>query len=287
MKNAQRTWSKVTRVTARNIEFLPLPDNDHGFVVCRMTSRAEDCSHVNLQDETQHKKYDVEVSEGICPKSKLDATLRGQGPLRMSPTYFDKRNGNTTVFKLVTQEYLDIVQSVGYGYMDVYDKLEACRCNKPFSAIEKGEELILIEEYEYSHRIFDAKGLPLPAGRRYGYMNGSFTEGRYDLKKAAEILAAHPDVVLDDPDDPIQRVPYYNASEHCRQHIPFAWVPPVDVYRKVAEYEKRKDGQYSMTKGKAEFDLDVFGLVAGGATLYKNFADDPRYMWDEDQHEKA
>jgi hypothetical protein len=286
MKNAQRNWSKVTRVTSRNIEFLPLPDNDLGFVVCRMASRAEDESLVNLQDESQRKKYDVEMSEGICLKSELDAILRGQGQLRMSRSYFTTRDGNHTIFKLVTQEYLDIVQSVGYGYMDVYDKLSACECEKPFAAIEKGKKLILIEEYNYNHLIFDAKGLPLPAGRHYDYMNGSFTEGRYDLKKAAEILAAHPDIILDDPDDPIQRVPYYNAGEHCTTHIPFKWVPPVDIYRKVADYEKGKPGQFSMTKGKAEFDLDVFGLVAGGATLYKNFADDPRYMWDEDQHER-
>src|SRR5690606_20391097 len=59
-----------------------------------------------------------------------------------------------------------------------------------------------------SHMMFDWKDRALPVPVFFNYIDGFITEGRYDLKKAAEILLARDDVVIfpiknkwsDDPD---------------------------------------------------------------------------------------
>lgn len=139
------------------------------------------------------------------------------------------------------------------------------------------EELVRDPTEGSSHRLFDVEGRPLPVGMHFSYIDGRFDNGTYDLNKALEILRKRDDIRFIAEDrwqkaGEINRIPGYNAERGRDQCIAFMWMPSVEDYRRMVAKCEEYGHQYpSVMRYQAMFDLDIFGLRAGGAAKFNDF----------------
>jgi hypothetical protein len=169
----------------------------------------------------------------------------------------------------------------------------------PLTAMKNGEPVEILVLHNAWNQASDINGEPLPVALYFYYISGGFTEGRYDLLKAAKILMKRKDVTLvphggedrrygrkepDAPEDPetyIGNIPYYNSEPGHSRCIAFHWHPTVKDYRKVyaqAALTEPEPGTDALMK--ACFDLDIFKLRAGGAAYFDDYWKDRRYEKD-------
>jgi hypothetical protein len=97
----------------------------------------------------------------------------------------------------------------------------------------------------------------------------------YHLDKAIEILSKRPDVRLV-PAERWHGEGFVHTSGYSSDCIVFDWVPDAETYQKVFALAKTfarsdKYGMGSDDLRRACFDLDVFGMRAGGAAKYGTY----------------
>lgn len=196
--------------------------------------------------------------------------------------------GWTSSIYAVKPSFLDAARDYGFGD-EIYD--EAFRYDDPLTALSSGEEVVFVEVHSAAHQLFDMDGLPFPVGLIFNYIDGGMSEDRYDLVKASEILMKRKDVLLlpgggesrssgpqDDPRSYVGAIPYYNTAAGRRSCLQFHWRASVEDYRRVwalALEDRSHPGKGDLMK--ACFDLDIFGLRAGGAARFEDYYDTARY----------
>ena len=149
--------------------------------------------------------------------------------------------------------------------------------DKPWTAQEQGDELVFIEMFSAGHLAFTLDGAPLPVCKPFDYTMAQFDNRSYDLAKAVSILEARSDVRLYPPDrhskNLVTGIPHYNADGERTHQIAFFWYPEVEDYRRViAEAQNYNRGTpNTFDIHRACFELDLFGLRAGGAARFDNY----------------
>lgn len=147
-----------------------------------------------------------------------------------------------------------------------------------FEQFEDGEATLEDLVYGGDEGLYrDYQGRLLPMGQRADYIDAAMHNGRYDLKKLAEILLAREDVFVckrkhswsdemaDEPAETVKEailtIPGYNAEDDKTHFIEFRWMPSQEDFEKVvAQAQSGKKGYIGqMEMWKAIFDLDLLG----------------------------
>lgn len=208
------------------------------------------------------KKIDI---QGFCNKEAMREFLACEvGTLKKLP------------LDLVTKESL--AETAKFGFL-LDDELSLKIVAKPFEEFQKNgldTDLLVRIDYE-SHTVFDRKERPLPVGHFFEYITAGITDQDFDLKKALEILNKHPRVRFAQPDGnyaagggKIIDIPYYNRSSARSQFLSFMFEPTKDETEVLWETQKKMNKKFpGIMFVQAVMELDVLGLVSGGAKLAK------------------
>lgn len=216
-----------------------------------------------------------QVTEGFARLSTLKSYLKGKGNIREP----DK-------LCLVQKNFLQLAARHGFSNAcellgkDTYYSIE-----KPFTALTEGsadvEQLILVERS--SHQLFDRYGNILPVAQFFDYIHAGMHNGRYDLKKALEILRKNDRVHGvssrgKDAELQILEVEYYNREKFCSHYLCFWFEPTPEEQKQLWAKQLTYGGDYPSTEfHRAVFDLDILGLRAGGAAYYDEFYQSRQY----------
>lgn len=239
-------------------------------------------------DEDGHKSRKRNVIQGFATEDKFKTWIPG----RLS-TY---NTGFLIAPSLVTDGFREITQQYGTPGSFFEDKwsykdLSRMTIDKPFDALKDGASIDNIVQISFGDdgMLYDRKGNVLPVAIVCNYMTNMHTDNaRYDLKKAVDILWDNPAIVffdggrqadiIEDKDDAILRIEYYNLSPKSNRHLQFLWRPTASEYRGLWAMQLSYGENYpSTSKGRAMFDLDILGLRKGGAALYDDFYSSREY----------
>lgn len=239
-------------------------------------------------DEDGHKSRKRNVIQGFATEDKFKTWIPGR-----SNTY---DTGFPIALSLVTDSFCETAQQYGTPGGSFDDKWSPedwskMMIDKPFDALKNGASIDNIVQISFGEdgMLRDRKGDVLPVAIVCNYMtNMHIDNGRYDLKKAVDILWNNPAVVffdggrqadiIEDKDDAILRIEYYNSSSKSNHHLQFLWRPTVSEYRGLWAMQLSYGGKYPSTSGgRAMFDLDVLELRKGGAALYDDFYSSREY----------
>jgi len=225
------------------------------------------------------------TTQALCDTEGLQLVLKGHrpplGPFAPHPEISDNANG---VIQAVRPAFVE--DYAKYGSMPFVkdepdDQGKAKRKEKnveelykvrdPYDALERGEDLLLVEGCRYVGEVFDMEGVPYSQPIHIDYIEGSFSNEMYDLKLAVEILSEDPRVeLLKAWGKVIQDVPGYNSTKSCTEFVSFNLRLPRDQY---VEYHKHKDkGESLLYKSSWIFKTDLLGLISGGAARYADGA---------------
>jgi hypothetical protein len=253
----QTLTSKTVVTTEKVIEYLVV----HGdVIVYRITTTTR----------SGRRKPTVTVSEGITSKASLVVFQKGAVTM---PSY-SKEWGAI----LATPEFLTLVREQGWGSSEFYRACEALT-KTPYTRFVEGsakaEDIVFVEGS--SHRLFDVNEQPIPVAMQFSYINGRFDNATYHLDKALKILRKRDDIRFEAEDrwqkpGEINRIPSYNAVRGRSECIQFVWMPKAEDYRRMVARCNEIGGQHPSTnRYHAVFDLDIFGLRAGGAAKFSEF----------------
>lgn len=239
-------------------------------------------------DEDGHKSRKRNVIQGFATEDKFKTWIPGR-----SSTY---NTGFPIALSLVTDGFCERVRQYGTpgGFFD--DKWSSedwsnMTVETPFDALKDGASVDNIVQISFGQdgMLHDRKGNVLPVAIVCNHMTNMYTDNsRYDLKKAVDILWDNPAVVffdgsrpvdiIEDKDDAILSIEYYNSSPKSNHHLQFLWRPTVSEYRGLWAMQLSYGEKYpSTSEGRAMFDLDVFELRKGGAALYDDFYSSREY----------
>lgn len=292
--------SAVTRSVEVESDHIALPSALHKGIVAYRAVFTERVTTVRNK-RTYEKKPTVRTYSGVCKKSELDALLSGK--VQMAPSHASVPRGCwTSAIIAVRPEYLEAARKIAWRIPHDENPYEGTDVEDPLTAIENGEEVIFIESYGASHQLFDLDGEALPVALFFNYTDGGFSEGKYDLVKAVEILRKRDDITLEegggerfpgswsgDPEDPrryVGTIPYYNAGRGRTACIEFGWHPSVEDFRTVwaAALKLRADPGSDEVR-RAVFDTDILGLRAGGAAHFDDYYKTRRDFRDQDDED--
>lgn len=155
------------------------------------------------------------------------------------------------------------------GYVEATD--EIYKIGSIFDFYRNGGKDVVRLDHS-SHMMFDVEGVPYPVMHYFDYIVAQMNNGYYDIDLAAKILGDRPDILLHGGDNPVQDVPYYNSSDECSRYVSGSWFPSREDYIRVWDYCVSFEASYPSTMiHKAIFDLDIWGLRAGGAARKDTF----------------
>lgn len=267
----QTLTSKTTVTTEKVVEYLVVQGD---VLVYRITTTTR----------SGRRKPAISVSEGITSKAGLVAFQKGAKDM---PSY-SKEWGAI----LATPEFLTLVREYGWGSDEFYRACEALT-KTPYTRFVEGsataQDIVFFEGS--SHQLFDVNEQPLPVAMRFSYIDGRFDNATYHLDKALEILRKRDDIRFEAEDrwqkpGEINRIPSYNADRGRNQCIQFVWMPKVEDYRRMVAKCHEIGGKYPSTnRFQAVFDLDIFGLRAGGATKSSDYYGSLEPDGDSDEYE--
>jgi len=275
--------SKVTRSVEVTADYQPIPSTKHpGFVLYRATYTE---TVTSVRNGKSSKPVVTErPMTGIAPRGALEKLLSGETTTMPRPVV--KRDDWSSILSAVKPAFLEVARQIGFYTESGTNPYEGLTFEDPLTAMEAGEEVIFVEWHSAAHQMFDLEGRPLPVCLGFNYIDGGFSEDKYDLLKAASILLKRKDVTLHlaggerswqycatkpdltDPKLYIGNIPGYNAERGRSQCLSFRWHPTVEDYRKV--FLAMEPKAYAALR-TACFTTDIFGLRAGGATHF----DDP------------
>jgi hypothetical protein len=234
------------------------------------------------------KTFSIEDRKGR-PKLKASEPMSFQGIARAKGLE-DYLSGKSGLYEydlsLVSPQTMEGLRSRGWSY-GTEERL-AWALPDPFDVVSSGADYHVVKFIHSCHMLEDSTGKKLPVGLYLDYIKARMTNKVYDIKKAVEILEKNPNIEFNhgrDKDDPIQSVPYYNAS--CgNHHIGFWWAPTVREYRRMwKKCLSYGSSSYPSTHmERAIWDLDLLGLRKGKAAKFKDFygeEESPNYDYDE------
>lgn len=259
-----------TVITTKKIEYVNITDD---IIIYRVTAETKK----NQEDLGSH------VTEGITSLKNLDSLKNGLTP----------RYSSELTAAVGTKSFLEEVRDFGWHRDSIYELIDEA-AKYPLAKYELGcvtpDDIVFIENS--SHHMYDSKMQPLPVAMRFGYIQGLMDNTRYDLEKALTILKARADVRFENEDrwvdDPasILSIPGYNCDGKRNRYISFTWTPEVDDYRAMIARTLVIGGKYPSTnKHQAAFEIDVFGLRAGGAAKYDTYYGSDRETYEENEEE--
>lgn len=133
--------------------------------------------------------------------------------------------------------------------LHITDVIEAVTCDN----IDSDDYLLFLWNVG-AHQLFDFNEEFVEYPIYIDYMDFA-SNANYDLDKMMEVLRASPYVINADK-LLVQRIPYYNASEHSTQHIPFNILLTHEDFQKFQEIRQKN------SFGAKKFILkDILGLV--------------------------
>jgi hypothetical protein len=300
MSTTKHQGSKVTRSVEVTVDHRPLVSTLHkGLVVYRAVLSENIAYDVYGSRRPRKGESSTQTLTGISPIKIVKELLSGER-ITIAP-YYPKRGEGTSSLLAVKPAFLEVVREIGYYAESGTDPYKGLTVHDPLTALENGEEIVFVEQHGYAHELYDIDGEPLPVCLAFDYINGGFANDRYDLRRAAEILLKRSDVTLspnagersyrrdEDPKDPatyVGDIPYYNKGRGRSQCLSFQWHPTVEDYRKV--FAAQQPGRWS-DKRRACFDVDIFGLRAGGAAKFSDYDQSERdsHSADDDDSEET
>lgn len=239
-------------------------------------------------DEDGHKSRKRDVIQGFATEDKFKTWIPGR------PSTYD--TGFSVSLSLVAAGFREKVQQYGTpggAFDDKWSHKDWSKItiDKPFDALKNGASIDNIVQVSFGQdgMLYDREGDVLPVAIVCNYMTNMYTDNsRYDLKKAVDILWDNPAVaffsgnrnvdIIEDKNDVILGIEYYNSSPKSNHHLQFLWRPTVSECRGLWAMQLSYKGTYPSTdKGRAMFDLDVLGLRKGGAALYDDFYSSREY----------
>jgi len=231
-------------------------------------------------------------SEGVTTLKSLTAFTTTASAGLGNCTF--KSGAATVVVQAVRPAYLDLLRDVGWtSPSSTVDsaKYESAVCNKPFTALMNGEDVLFIGTSYYNNSVQLLDGTPVPVCHVFEYIGARINNAAYDLDRLVAILRKRKDIALEKSaygkDQYTFPIPGYNVSRYSNMQAQFRWRPEAEdwlkVIAKARTYTSRlgaasKEGAPkplgevgSEDIYRACFDLDIFGLRAGGAALYDDF----------------
>ena len=292
METTKRTTSRVIQVTeSREVETRPVEGTD--FHLYRAT--------INRETTTRGAREVTKtiVFEGVATEQMIDTFLTtAQVTMHSHATVL--RDGNQSAIVAVRPEALEALRQ--YGWCDWGLDAKKPRgiqapdfiLKAPLTAVEKGEPVVVFEMYGAAHRAYTLDGTPLPVCTFFGYTPGYMAADRYDLEKAIEILKARSDIRFVSPgtrgrSGDKSALTHFSYG-HGPDHLVFHWIPETETYLTVhAQAMTYRAGEGKGFAGtdmaRAVFDLDTFGLRAGGAAKFDSFWEYEKPWTDEDEPE--
>jgi len=253
----QTMTSKTVVTTEKVVEYLAVYED---VIVFRVT----------MSTKSGRRKPHVTVTEGITSKAALLAYQKGAADM---PSYTKEWGA-----LLATPAFLTLAREYGWGSDQFYKECEILS-KTPYTRFMEGsataQDIVFFQGS--SHQLFDVDKRPLPVAMRFSYIDGRFDNTVYRLDKALEILRKRDDIRLEAEDrwqkpGEVNRIPSYNAEPGRDQCIQFVWMPTVEDYRRMVAKCEEIGGRYPSTnRYQAVFDLDIFGLRAGGAAKFSDF----------------
>jgi hypothetical protein len=233
--------------------------------------------------------------QGIALTEDIHAFARGE-----------KKVISVSAVQLVSRHTLALIAQHGW---EGWEKAKQLKLNdpepKPYTCIASNSyDGVPVYVVGSSHLLFDINRRPLPVGQVISYIGFGLDNSRYDLDKAAEILKKRTDIefLSEDrwhalkPGEVISPIPSYNAERGRDYQISFRWTPSAEdmgrIYDECVRMQnalpakERKSREKEDTKWEkgdvpptycfvdrwhAMYNIDIFGLKAGEATLCKTF----------------
>ena len=217
-----------------------------------------------------------QIIEGFTSKEGLNQFLDGD---RETLPRYESGDGVPVVIHMVSERHLDLCRTHGWIDGDA-EKFHAgwSEIDAPLTALEQGASLRNVVGLGYgSNMVFELPSKKaLPCAILFGDLEANMHNRAYDLEKAVAILQARDDIRFvraSDP-EPIYQIPHYNAGQVRTRALTFVWEANAEDYQRMWIWclENRPDHP-STAMRRAAFELDIFGLRAGGAAKYTT--------WDE------
>jgi hypothetical protein len=174
-------------------------------------------------------------------------------------------------YGLVTPRFLKAAQEDGYPaacdkHYAACDKLSAKAFDLLVSGKATPEQVVRFDSD--GHMLFDRNGQVLPTAVHFEYIMGRTTDGCYDLPALVKHLEKDTRVRPVSKKAPgqktklrIEKVPYYNEDEGCRQFVPFIFSPTADDMKAMWKTMQKLNKEHpSTTEHQAVFELDLLGL---------------------------
>lgn len=176
---------------------------------------------------TEGKSY---INQGITQKSVID---------EVTSTKVIKHEHNLFMFPKSFAEEIN-----KKTFPDWEQEFEKLYINKPYDAIEQGNDVVLLTFKSNDHTIRDLDDNLMPVAMFFDYIQGHITNDRYDLNEVYKILQDRNDIefILDKKkkEGVIKDIPYYNADLERFACIEFIWHPTTEDFNTIREQLKKR-----------------------------------------------
>lgn len=134
----------------------------------------------------------------------------------------------------------------------------------------------------YDHAIFDLNGRIMPTAFYFDYINGEFSNEKYDLEKLIKILQddlriSSVDMEINDDEVSglrIQNIPSYNASDECSKFVGFRFAPTEEDMEKIFAHSNSQNNSQNPAGAKSKSMIELikeFDILGVSSALKPSF----------------